>query len=132
MTTAFFLCAIYFLLKELGKFVFPWKSFARNFFRENYQSIKAAATTPELMESMTGLQRFCALDSIFFGIPYLIWSAAGLFSTQWLLFGALLCLGALTGVMLKRTNSAKAQISLIRLDSLVSVLILSFILSNHF
>jgi hypothetical protein len=65
---------------------------------------------------------------VFFVIlPYIIWTYAGLFTHQWPLFVILLILGYVTKYLVKK-GSIRDSIKYIRIDALVSLICIIFIM----
>ena len=70
-----------------------------------------------------------------FGIVYLMWVIAGvLFSGQWMVFAGLIGFGFLIGFYRRRfyTYNTRKSLRIIKTHSIVSSLILAFLIVNHF
>ena len=132
-TTIFYSLGIYFLFKEIGVFTNPKREWGINHFRNNYDSLFADANgDPELEEVAKRIRYQGAMQTLIFHLPYTLWSMVGLFSSQWVLFAALFLLRALTTKLLKVYEYPSNQLSIIRGDSFISILLITFIVLNHF
>lgn len=126
MTTFFYLLGFIFLVEELINFLFPKWLLER---KAHVKSIDPKSNTgreQKLKDLKFLLRRFLFLAS------YSLWSIIGLFTVEWFHFVVLISLGSLTQYFSKKITSEKETLLLIRVDALLSCLIIAIITNSHF
>lgn len=128
LTILFYLYGIFFLSAELRNFLNPKISLAKKIAMRVLQKDLKAGTQEE---QSTRAKMFIKL--LVFDIKYTIWLLIGLFTAQWALFASILLLSWITAKIIKSAfpDIVKME-SIIRIDALISFLIILTILIKHF
>ena len=129
LTILFYLYGIFFLSAELRNFLNPKISLAKKIAMRVLQKQLKEYGTQE--EQSTRAKMFIKL--LVFDIKYTIWLLIGLFTAQWALFVSILLLSWVTAKIIKSAfPDVVKMVSIIRIDALISFLIILTILIKHF
>ena len=123
LTKIFYLLGIIFFIYEFSVLINPIKNFK---FSEELEKWTKKDKKNIVLDDLKYVLY------LFFMLFYMIWSIIGFGTSQWFLFVGLFGLSGLDYLLKKISDNYNYKIFILLLDSLLSVLLLGYIISNHF